>query len=99
MQPWKRFEGTILPTQFGGSRIECARVSVRPPIRQRTGPVVFLAIIIKTVDQLMADSGAEPAVVDRWISRRIEIRSLHLRAWHDHLIEGGTVISIHRPRR
>jgi hypothetical protein len=56
MQAWKRFEGTVLPTKFGGPRIEFARVCIRPPIRERTGSVVFPPIIVKAVDQLMADN-------------------------------------------
>jgi hypothetical protein len=69
-----------LLTQFGGPRIEFARVSIRPPIRERTGSVVFPPIIVKAVDQLMADSSTDPPVVDRRISCWTEIWSLQLPA-------------------
>ena len=87
VQAWKRFERTVLPTQLGGTRIEFAGVSIRPPIRKRTGSVVLPAIIVKAMDQLMADSSTDPPIVDRRVSRWIEVWSLQLPGWQDYLIE------------
>ena len=88
----KGLEGIVLSSQLGGANVELASVGVSPPIRERAFRVVFASIIIEGVGQLMTDNSADPAVVDRAISRRIEIWSLQLPSRQHHLIEVGAVI-------
>src|SRR5712692_8306201 len=92
MHARKRFEGAVLPAQLGGPRIEFARVSVRPPIGERARSVVFAPIVVEAVSKLMADQSTNPPVIDRWISRKIVIRSLQLRRRQDDLIDNQIVL-------
>jgi hypothetical protein len=79
----------------GDAGIELAGVGVSPPIRERAFRVVFASIIIKGMGQLMTDNSANAPVVDRAISRRIEIWSLQLPSWQHHLIEVRAVIAVY----
>src|SRR6476660_1770209 len=91
----KGLEGTVLSSQLGGANVELAGVGVSPPIRERAFRVVFASIIIKGMGQLMTDNSANAPVVDRAISRWIEIWSLQLPSWQHHLIEVRAVIAVY----
>src|ERR1700681_4204405 len=91
MEARKRLVAVELPAEHRSARSELIGIRVRPPGREYAAAVVFASLVVVSVDHFVTDHGADAAVVDRWIGRRIEEGRLEYPGGKDHLVEAGIV--------
>ena len=70
-----------------------------PPIAQVAFGVELPSLIIEAVRHLMADDGANPAVIHCLVGVRIEERRLQNAGWKHDFVHVRVIISVHRWRR
>ena len=89
----------VLVDELGRARIEILAVVRRPPILQHALGVVFAALIVEAVADLMADHRADAAIIHGVVGIGIEEGRLQNRRRKDDLVQRGIVIGVHGLRR
>src|SRR6478752_5708994 len=79
-------EGAELLDESLRQRVEPLAVGLRPPVAQATGAVVARTLVIEAVTELVADHGADAAVVDGVVGLEVEERRLQDRGREDDLV-------------
>ena len=72
MQVVADLEGVKLIFDAGGALLKIFQVFGRPPVAQISLGIVLAALIVEAVGHLMADDGADAAIVERIVGLRIE---------------------------
>ena len=75
-----------------------AAVLVGPPVDHRPGAVVLRALVVEAVADLVADDGADRAVVDRVVGVGMEERRLEDGGREHDLVHRGVVVRVDRLR-
>ena len=94
----QRLVGVILGDELRGQRIEARRVLRSPPFVKRAVLVVAAALIVEMVADLVADDGADAAIIDRRVGIGIEEGRLQDRGREDDLVPHriGVGVDLHR---
>ena len=74
-------------------------VVLRPPVAQRAGGVEAAALVVEAVAHLVADHGADAAVVHRIVGVEVEERRLQDGGGEDDLVADGVVVGVDGLRR
>ena len=91
-------ELVVLVDEDRGEGVEGGPVVIGPPVDHRPGAVVLRALVVEAVADLVADDGADRAVVDRVVGVGMEERRLEDgRREHD-LVHRGVVVRVDRLR-
>ena len=72
MQAGQRLIGVILLHQRGGAGVEIGAVLLGPPVLEHALAVIFAALVVEAMADLMADHRADGAVIHRIIGVGIE---------------------------
>ena len=85
--------------ELGGARIEVLAILAGPPVAKIALGVEAAALIVEAVQHLVADHGADAAVVQRVVGGRVEVGRLHLRGREHDLVLQRVVIRVDRLRQ
>ena len=90
--------GVILRHQLLGQRLERLAVGVGPPFIEAAALVIFGALIVEMVADLMADDRADSAIIDRRVGVGIEERRLQDGGRKDDLLHSEIGVGVDRHR-
>ena len=92
-------ERLVLRDQGGRPPLELRPVLGRPPVREPPVAVVLAALVVEAVPDLVADDGADPAVVPGVVGVGVEEGRLEDGGREDDLVQAGVVVRVHGLRR
>jgi hypothetical protein len=95
----QRLEGVVLLDQHRGLGLEVLVVGLGPPVAQVAVAVVLGALVVEAVADLVADHGADAAVVDRVVRVGVEERRLQDRGREHDLVHLRVVVGVDGLRR
>ena len=95
-QAGQRSVGAELFGQSSGPRVKVLAVFGRPPICQCAGRIIFAALIVESVADLVTDDETNPAIVHSIISIRIEEWRLQNGRRKNDLVQARAVIGVDR---
>ncbi len=89
----------VLGDQGLRALLESCAVSIRPPIVELARAVIATALIVESVTDLVADHGADSAVIGRGVAGGVEERVLQDRGGEDDLVHRRVVVGVDHLRR
>ncbi len=94
-----RLEPVVLGDQLRGAGLELLAVGLGPPVVHVAVAVVLRSLVVEAVADLVADHGADAAVVHRVVGLHVEERRLKDRGGEDDLVHPRVVVGVDRLRR
>ncbi len=95
----QRLIGVVLLGKRRGARVEILAVCLGPPVLQHAIAIIFRALIVEAVADLVADGGADLAIVHRVVGVGIEEGRLQDAGREHDLVERRIVIGVVGRRR